>query len=50
VLLLNVFDMHLVTETLGIYQLAEFVVVKSAFTNFFGTQPAPKTLGIYQLS
>ena len=35
-----------VTKTLGIYQLAEFVVVKSIVINFFGTLPATKTLGI----
>jgi hypothetical protein len=36
------------SERLGIYQAAEFVVVKTAFI-FFYTKQACKILGIYQL-
>ena len=35
--------------TLGSYQLAEFVVLKSVFLNLFD-QSVTRTLGIYQLA
>ena len=47
--LIKIFVTLSATRTLGIYEAAEFAVLKVLFIEFSYTQSVTKTLGIYQL-